>query len=160
MNDEEPPYRIFSLTKMTGRESKQMRTTIVGGIEVSLRPFAVGVAGFVFGIIPAASTWSLLGSRAGVIPVVTAALAWWLFERRSRRGLRLRTWQTVRDHTLARPYLNQFMLCGKVIHLEGQAPGALSKSSTPAQHCPEPHTAPAPQAVSSTFPGDEDWLQA
>ncbi|MDN5894589.1 MAG: hypothetical protein L0H93_11250 [Nocardioides sp.] len=159
MNDyDEPPYRIFSLTKMTGRESKQMRTAIVAGVEVSLRPFAVCLAGFVVGIIPAASTWSLLGSRAGAIPFVFAALAWWLFERRTHRGLRLRTWQSVRDTTMSRPYINQFMLCGKVIDLDGQAPGVLSKSSTPIPHLAAPDSPGSAHApAASAFPGDGDW---
>lgn len=128
----EAPYQIFSLTKMTGRESKDLRTTMVLGFETPFRPFAICLLGGLVGIFFSIFLWSAIGSFVIFVPVITSAGAWWLFERRSKTGLRLRTWEDMRDSRKAKPTLGEFMLCGVVIGIDDEAPAYLSLNTAPA----------------------------
>lgn len=105
------------LTDYTGRTSNQDRTTVIGTVEMRYRTFWVaGIAilpAFLIMIItlPFFGVWSTLA-----IPG-TIGLALLLIERRSKDGLRLRTYQTIRDRN--RSSLNEFRLCGEPITVLG-----------------------------------------
>lgn len=157
---DEPEYRIFSLTKMTGKESKQLRTAMFLGMEAPLRALSVCLAGGAVGAALGGMLWPLLGARAILLPFVTAAIAWWLFERRSTRGLRLRTYRAIVDSrtkdlkgAASGRLMGEFILCGQVISLDNEAPGILSKSSMPVVRN-EPKPGP------TTATADEDWWTA
>lgn len=157
----EPEYRIFSLTKMTGQESKQHRTSIILGVEAPLRAMMVCLFGGVFGILIGAMFWPLLGGGVIFVPLLFAILAWWFFERRASKGLRLRTYRSMYDSqssdllgTSSGRVMGKFILCGQVISLRSEAPGLLSKTSIPVDRPSDTSTDSTPATAG------EDWWTA
>lgn len=125
------PYAIFSLTKMTGRESKDLRTAMIAGFETPFRPFVVVLCGVLVGIFLCIFLYKALAAFVIFVPMVTGFAAWWLFQRRSSRGMRLTTWEDMRDTRKAKPTFNQFLLCGVVIGIDDEEPAYLSLNTVP-----------------------------
>lgn len=122
---------LFLLTDYTGRTSNQGRTTVIGTVEMKLRTAVIGgialVPAFLLMLIliPFVGTWSILA-----VPTVLG-LAFLLIERRSNEGLRLRTYQTMRDKY--RSNLNEFRLCGEPIDPSGADFGLVRQMALPTE---------------------------
>lgn len=142
----------YSLTAMTGRKSGTDRTTVIGTVEMRLRTFWIAVIALIPGAILTAITfffvqeWSFL-----CIPAVEAA-AFYLIERRSTDGLRLRTYQHLLDRK--RAVNGVFFLCGQPIEVTGQSFGTIRQITVPV---PAPATGSAAGTTPRYF---EDYVTA
>lgn len=122
---------LFLLTDYTGRTSNQGRTTVIGTVEMKLRTAVIGgialVPGFLLMLIvmPFLGTWSILA-----VPLVEG-LAFLLIEKRSNEGLKLRTYQTLRDKK--RSSLNEFRICGEPIQVSKQEFGYIRQMTVPTE---------------------------
>ena len=133
---------LFLLTDYTGRTSNQGRTTVIGTVEMKLRTAIIGgialVPAFLLMLIvmPFVGTWSILA-----VPAVLG-LTFLLIEGRSKEGLRLRTYQTMRDKY--RSHLNEFRLCGEPIDPSGAGFGYIRQMALPTENLGDAkHPAPA-----------------
>jgi hypothetical protein len=120
---------LYLLTPMTGRTSGADRTTVIGTVEMKWRTFWIAVfamvpGGILTGIFfPMLNVWALLW-----IPAVEAA-AFLLIERRSKEGLRLRTYQAMFDKK--RSNVNTFYLCGQPVDVSGETFGTIRQITVP-----------------------------
>ena len=120
---------LYLLTPMTGRTSSADRTTVIGTVEMKWRTFWIAVLAMVPGGILAAIFFPMLQSWALLwIPLVEGA-AFLLIERRSREGLRLRTYQAMFDKK--RSNINTFHLCGQPVHVGGEGFGTIRQITVP-----------------------------
>lgn len=132
---------LYLLTPMTGRTSGAGRTTVIGTVEMKWRTFWIIVfsmapAGILTAVFfPLLQSWSFLW-----IPIVIGA-AFFLFDRRSKDGLRLRTYQAMFDKR--RSNVNTFFLCGQPIEVAGEEFGTIRQLTVPV-HSDGVNPAPAP----------------
>lgn len=108
---------LFLLTDYTGRTSSQGRTTVIGTVEMKHRTFWVAAISLAPAFIIMLITLPFLGIWSALAIPGTIGLALLLIERRSKEGLRLRTYQTIRDRRSSA--LNQFQMCGEPITVLG-----------------------------------------
>lgn len=109
-------YSMFMLTPMTGKAAAESRTVIISGFEIGFKTFVLCCIGALPGLALAIVTYPLLGSGSILmIPVGILAILY-LFQSRSRDGLKLRTWQTMVDKRKAA--INQFFICGEAVDLD------------------------------------------
>lgn len=105
------------LTEYTGRTSNQDRTTVIGTVEMRIRTFWVAGISILPAFLLMLITLPLLGVWSALFIPLTIGLALLLIERRSKDGLRLRTYESLRDRT--RSSLNEFRFCGEPITVLG-----------------------------------------
>lgn len=106
---------MFSLTELTGREASAQRTVVIGTVEMNWRVWMVLVWTFPLAVIVAAVFYPFLQAGAILaIPVVEGA-ALYMIHRRTRSGLKLRTYQALWDRKKAA--VNTFFICGQPIDL-------------------------------------------
>lgn len=137
---------LYSLTPMTGRTSGSERTTVIGTVEMRLRTFWVGALAAVPGGIlsaiffPIFNVWAFLW-----MPVVIAA-AFYLFERRTRDGLGLRTYRALLDKKSSNS--NTFFLCNQPIEVGVADFGTIRQITVPVHR---PSDAVQPDATPVDF---------
>lgn len=120
---------LYLLTPMTGRTSGADRTTVIGTVEMKWRTFWIVVIAMVPAGILTAMFFPLLESWALLwIPMVEGA-AFLLIERRSKEGLRLRTYQVMFDKK--RSNVNTFYLCGQPVDVSGETFGTVRQITVP-----------------------------
>lgn len=106
---------MYTLTAMTGREASASRTVVIGTVEFNWRVWMILVWTSPLAVIVTIILWAFIGQLALVgLPLVEGG-ALWLIHRRTRHGLRLRTYQAMWDKRKAT--LNQFFLCGQPIEI-------------------------------------------
>ncbi|MCC3299474.1 hypothetical protein [Arthrobacter caoxuetaonis] len=120
---------LYSLTPMTGRTSGADRTTVIGTVEMKWRTFWIAVFAMVPGGILTAVFYPMLDAWSFLWIAVTEALAFYLIERRSKEGLRLRTYQTFFDKKKSN--INEFYLCGQRIDVGGEEFGTIRQITAP-----------------------------
>lgn len=120
---------LYSLTPMTGRTSGADRTTVIGTVEMKWRTFWIAVFAMVPGGILTAVFYPMLDAWSFLWIAVTEALAFYLIERRSKEGLRLRTYQTFFDKKKSN--INEFYLCGQRISVGGEGFGTIRQITAP-----------------------------
>lgn len=105
--------KVFSLTDLTGKDAGKDRTVIVVTLEMPARYAYVAVLAFLPSVllasmlIPFFGTWSLM-----LVAVFEVALVV-LYERRSTKGLKQRTYRTLLDSIKSGD--GAIQLCGKEI---------------------------------------------
>ncbi len=105
--------KVFSLTDLTGKEAGKDRTVIVATFEVSARYAYVAVIAFLPSLLFASALIPLFGSWSlGLVAVFEVGLVF-LYERRSTKGLKQRTYRTLLDSVKSGDGTVQ--LCGKEI---------------------------------------------
>ena len=110
---EQAPW-VYDLTQMTKHADKD-RSLVIGTIEMSKRMWVIVVLGLVAGIFGTAILAPFLGvNSVFVIPLFILA-AWFLFEARSSRGMKLRNWETLLDKQKNRN--GRFFVCGHEVHV-------------------------------------------
>lgn len=120
---------LYSLTPMTGRTSGSERTTVIGTVEMKWRTFWVAAFSAVPGgllsaiFFPIFNVWAFLW-----LPTVIAA-AFFLFERRSRDGLGLRTYKAMLDKKNSNA--NTFFLCNMPIEVGAADFGTIRQLTVP-----------------------------
>ena len=120
---------LYLLTPMTGRSSGADRTTVIGTVEMKWRTFWIAAIAMVpAGILtavffPMLQSWALLW-----IPLVEGA-AFLLIERRSKEGLKLRTYQAMFDKK--RSNVNTYYLCGMPVDVTGEQFGTIRQITVP-----------------------------
>ncbi|ACL42373.1 hypothetical protein Achl_4422 (plasmid) [Pseudarthrobacter chlorophenolicus A6] len=120
---------LYLLTPMTGRTSGADRTTVIGTVEMKWRTFWIAVIAMVPAGILTAFFFPMLQSWAMLwIPLVEGA-AFLLIERRSKDGLRLRTYQAMFDKK--RSAVNTFYLCGMPVDVTGETFGTIRQITVP-----------------------------
>lgn len=106
---------MFSLTELTGREASAQRTVVIGTVEMNWRVWMVLVWTFPLAVIVAALFYPFLQAGAILaIPLVEGG-ALYMIHRRTRSGLKLRTYQALLDRK--RSAVNTFFICGQPIDL-------------------------------------------
>lgn len=131
---------LYLLTPMTGRTSGADRTTVIGTVEMKWRTFWIAVFAMVpAGILtalffPMLQSWALLW-----IPLIEGG-AFLLIERRSKEGLKLRTYQAMFDKK--RSAVNTFYLCGMPVDVTGETFGTIRQITVPV-HRDDDDTRPA-----------------
>lgn len=103
---------VYDLTPMT-RHADSKRQIVVKGFDLPKRGLAIFTLALIPAIIVAAILWPLLGANALIALVVVELAAFWLFEGRSRSGMRLRNYQSILDSRRTKD--GQFFVCGQPI---------------------------------------------
>lgn len=120
---------LYLLTDMTGRASGSERTMIVATLEMKMRTFWIGLAAAVPGLILTALFYPLVGIWALTWLVLTEAAAFFLIEKRTADGLRLRTYQTLLDKK--RSNKDTFYLCGQPVDVGSTEFGKIQQITAP-----------------------------
>lgn len=132
---------LYLLTAYTGRESGSERTTVIGTVEMKWRTFWIAALALVPGGIITAIFYPFVNVWAFLWLFVVEAAAFFLIERRSREGLKLRTYQTMFDKK--RSNVNTFFLCGQPIEVSGTGFGTIRQITAPVK--PQTAMAEAPE---------------
>jgi hypothetical protein len=122
--------RSFILTDMTGRKASSTRKVLIPNVEIEVpfRKVIVFVSAAPAAIIAALGVGVLLGFVPGAAAFgAIEAAAFYLFERRSRKGLQLRTYELLRDKNTARTSV--LTMCGVEVNPYGPGP-AMVRTST------------------------------
>ncbi|MCC3292827.1 hypothetical protein [Arthrobacter sp. zg-Y1110] len=120
---------LYSLTPMTGRTSGADRTTVIGTVEMKWRTFWIAIFAMVPGGILTAVFYPMIDGYSFLWIAITEGLAFYLIERRSKEGLRLRTYQAFFDKK--RSNVNEFYLCGQRIDVAGEEFGTVRQITAP-----------------------------
>lgn len=128
MDDEGIPY-VFSLTPLTGRGSGGNRRVIVQGFDVPWRSVIIALTAAPIGVIAAAIAWLFIGEYALAVLFIVEGIAFWLVESRSRRGLHLRTYQTLLDKK--KHVDGQLIMCGRPIDAAVAEEGTIRQNTVP-----------------------------
>lgn len=123
-----PP--LYDLTHFTGKDAQSDRGgALFGFIEYSRRHRLI----FLIALFPAIIVTAVLAPMAGSLSVfgfvITQALFFFLMEARSRKGLKLRMYQTVYDKQVSID--GMLILCGKPVAPENLHQGWIVFSNTP-----------------------------
>lgn len=156
MEKEQSVPLLFTLTELTGRRSKDERTMIVQGIEVPRRYGIIFIASFLPALFLGLFVWPFLGSTAAFTAmIVFIAVVFIALEARSRKGLKLRMYQTVFDK--GRSHLRRLnghvIRCGQPVDRISATPGYIRFSAVDARDL-DPVQMPA-SAAEDVFLGDE-----
>lgn len=104
-----PGPRLQVLTPLT-RGVNENRRRVFGGLEVQYATMLVLLVAFVPGLALTLVLFPLLGSYALLVLLVVEFAAYWLFRARTRSGLGLRNFETIRDRR--RTDLDRWFICG------------------------------------------------
>lgn len=131
MSEQQYPS-LFSLTELTGRKSKDERTMVVQGFEMPRRYGIIAFVAFLPSLFAGISVFPFFGGVGAVVVFMVAMLAAFLIiEARSRRGLKLRMYQTVFDkgQNYLRKLNGNVIRCGRVVDPLDSTPGYIRLSS-------------------------------
>lgn len=131
MSEQQYPS-LFSLTELTGRKSKDERTMVVQGFEMPRRYGIIAFVAFLPSMFAGISVFPFFGGVGAVVVFMIAMLAAFLIiEARSRRGLKLRMYQTVFDkgQNYLRKLNGNVIRCGRVVDPLDSTPGYIRLSS-------------------------------
>lgn len=131
MEHEDIYPRMYTLTGMTGKQASQGRTAVVSGFEVRWRTLIL-LGWSLVPALPIAGIFALFIGQAAlaVIPVVIG-LMFFLVERRSTKGLKLRTYQSILSHRQAKAKQNRFYICATPITVGDSKIETIASVSTP-----------------------------
>lgn len=144
---------VFDLTPMT-RHADAERKIVIEGFEADKRRIFVAGAGAIPGMLLAGLLAGLLGALAIIPPIVTAVLAIWLFDSRSRKGLRLRHWDAFKDRRKSTP---KFRYCGRVINPDDTGFYRIRSLSAPVVHAATPEWLDAAEPVKAKRAVADSW---
>lgn len=129
MSDGVSAPHLFTLTEITGRRKTEDREMIIMSMEIRVRHVWV----FAFGLLPALLVTALAVPFLGIwsipVPVIVLIIWFTLVERRSKDGLRTRTWQTILDKR--RTLAGQMIQCGKVVTDDMLSPVDVMRAAIP-----------------------------
>lgn len=131
MSEQQYPS-LFSLTELTGRKSKDERTMVVQGFEMPRRYGIIAFVAFLPSLFAGISVFPFFGGVGALVVFMIAMLAAFLIiEARSRRGLKLRMYQTVFDkgQNYLRKLNGNVIRCGRVVDPLDSTPGYIRLSS-------------------------------
>jgi hypothetical protein len=120
---------LYLLTGMTGRSSGSERTMIIATVEMKFRSFWIALIALVPGGILTAMFYPLIDIWAVLWIAIVEGAAFFLIERRTADGLRLRTYEAMFDKKKSN--LNNFYLCGQPIQVEGTPYGTIQQITAP-----------------------------
>lgn len=125
------PNPMFDLTPYTSREAKQRaRTIVIQRMEINYRLAMILAISLVPGFIVVGFAWPLLHEMSIALFPVVLAVSWFVFYRQDKRGLRLRTYQTIRDRLKAKT--GELYVAGKPVSVSMSDLRVLVRSSLPA----------------------------
>lgn len=105
---------VYSLTSLTGRQRNVGRTAVISGFEVNRRTLIVAAVAVGVSLIPTLVLGSLFGPIAFIAtPAVIVAATFILVEGRTRKGLKVRVYQSYLDKK--RADVNDFYICFRPI---------------------------------------------
>lgn len=130
-------YAMFSLTDLTGRNRDANRTTVIGTVEMKWRVWIILLIGFPFAILATVFALPFLGITALIfIPIVEGA-AVYLIHRRTKSGLKLRTYEAILDKKKA--VINRYYLGGQPIDMDPAQYAVVYQSHAPNPNISEDH---------------------
>lgn len=130
---------LFDLTTLT-RDAEQQRRVVIQRVDVEVRRVKVLLGAAPLAIIVGGVTYPLLNLYA-LLPMAGIELAAvWLFIERSRKGMRLTNFQTLRARRAAQT--GMFFIGGRQIYPLDRTIVVLHRSSMPARHVDPPDLAP------------------
>lgn len=131
MSDQVYPS-LFSLTELTGKRSKDERTMVIQGVEMPRRYGIIAFVAFLPSMFAGISVFPFFGGVGAVIVFgIAMLLAFLIIEARSRKGLKLRMYQTVFDkgQNYLRKLNGNVIRCGRIIDPLDSSPGFIRLSS-------------------------------
>ena len=129
MSAEDNVANVYVLTPLT-RDAGKSRRVIVQGIDLPWRSVIITGSALIASIIPMAFMWLFVGQIALLVIPTFIGGAFHLIERRTRSGLRLRTYQAALDKR--RAVVNLFLCCGVPVDPSQNSVRLLKSSSAPA----------------------------
>ncbi len=123
-----PGPRLQVLTPLT-RGVSENRRRVFGGLEVQYATMLVLLVGFLPGLALTLLLFPWLGSLSLLALVVVEVAVYWLFRARSRRGLGLRNYETLRDRR--RSDLDRWFICGLPFDPEDAEVGDVLRGHVP-----------------------------
>ena len=129
MSTETSVASVYILTPLT-RDAGKSRRVIVQGIDLPWRTVIISGSALIASLLPMAFVWLFIGKAALLVIPITIAAAFYLIERRTRSGLRLRTYQAALDKR--RAVINLFLCCGVPVDPSQNSVRLLKSSSAPA----------------------------
>ncbi len=122
---------VYSLTALTGRKKNAGRTLIIQGFEVGRRGLIITGLAIAASLIPTFILYGFAGPYAVVfVPPAFIAAAFYFIESRSRKGLQLRMYETIRDKK--RADTTTFFICWRPVD-EGLGEHTIVASAAPTQ---------------------------
>lgn len=102
---------------------------VVATFEMKMRHFWIGIFAAVPGFLLLLITMPLMGSLSIIWLIIVEAAVFFLIERRSRSGLKLRTFQALIDRS--RSDVGVFQLCGRPVEVSDSAFGSITEMTVP-----------------------------
>lgn len=106
-----PP--MYVLTKYT-RDGSRNRQTVIQGFEIPLRKLVIVLLGLAASIVPALFAAVVAGYWALIVPVIFVAAGLWLIEHRTRDGLKVPMWKSIK-YRYEEP-IDQFLCGGRPVN--------------------------------------------
>lgn len=106
-----PP--MYVLTKYT-RDGSRNRQTVIQGFEIPLRKLVIVLLGLAASIVPTLFAAVVAGYWALIVPVLVVAAGLWLIEHRTRDGLKVPMWKSIK-HRYEEP-IDQFLCGGRPVN--------------------------------------------
>lgn len=128
MSTPETVASVYVLTPLT-RDAGKSRRVIVQGFDVPWRNVMITGCALIVGLIPMAFMWMFVGQVAIFVIPITIGIAFYVIERRTRSGLRLRTYEAALDKR--RAVVNLFLCCGVPVDPSQNSVRLLKSSSAP-----------------------------
>lgn len=141
-NSEKDYPLLFTLTELTGKKSKDERTMIVQGFEFPRRYGLIAILAFLPAIFGGLAFLPFFGpAGAFVVGLAVMGVFFVGFESRSRRGLKLKMYQTVYDKSQnqIRKLNGHVIRCGQVVEDLAENPGYIRMSAEDARK-PDPES--------------------
>ncbi|MFS0884969.1 hypothetical protein [Aeromicrobium sp. 179-A 4D2 NHS] len=120
---------MFSLTDLTGRNRDANRTTVIGTVEMKWRVWIILLIAFPFAILAALFAMPFVGITGLLLIPVVEGGAVFLIHRRTKSGLKLRTYEHLLDKQKA--VINQYFLGGQPIDMNPAQYSVVYTSSAP-----------------------------
>lgn len=105
---------VFVLTTLTRGAGEGRRTTL-GTFDVKVRHVMLLAAATPVAIVLLAAFWPLLGSLAVLLVPLVWGAAFYLFESRTRSGLKLRRYQALADRRNGQKSIGKVFMCGQPV---------------------------------------------
>lgn len=120
---------MYTLTRLTGRGSGDNRTIVVQGFEAKRRTWQTLSVSGVAGVVVGAIAWPFVGYLAVLPLMAVAAAVFIVLNKRSREGMQLRSYQSLRDRH--RSEAGQFFMAGARINPFQADSGWLRSNTVP-----------------------------
>lgn len=120
---------VFVLTSLT-RDAAAQRTVVLSGIELPRRNVIIVLLAAIPGLFLGLFLWPTFGKTTAMVAFFAIqGAAYWLIERRSKQGMKLRMWQHLLDSS--KKVDGKVFICGEPVDVLTAPLGTIRRNTVP-----------------------------